>query len=62
MFQVFNRKFVEIGRVAYIVSGPYAGRLCAIVDIIDQNKVSKHFLVLNIMKIFLTLEMYLLVK
>ncbi|CAE1253279.1 RP-L14e [Acanthosepion pharaonis] len=35
---VFNKKFVEIGRVAYIVSGPFSGRLCAIIDIIDQNK------------------------
>merc|ERR1711942_272877 len=35
---VFNKKFVEIGRVAYIVTGPYVGKLCAIIDIIDQNK------------------------
>ncbi|XP_029023771.1 60S ribosomal protein L14 [Betta splendens] len=34
---VFKR-FVEIGRVAYISFGPYAGKLVAIVDVIDQNR------------------------
>ncbi|XP_077404799.1 large ribosomal subunit protein eL14 [Vanacampus margaritifer] len=34
---VFKR-FVEIGRVAYIGFGPYAGKLVAIVDVIDQNR------------------------
>lgn len=38
-FQVFKR-FVEIGRVAYVAFGPYAGKLVAIVDVIDQNRVS----------------------
>lgn len=38
-FQVFKR-FVEIGRVAYVSFGPYAGKLVAIVDVIDQNRVS----------------------
>lgn len=37
--QVFKR-FVEIGRVAYISFGPHAGKLVAIVDVIDQNRVS----------------------
>lgn len=37
--QVYKR-FVEIGRVAYISFGPYAGKLVAIVDVIDQNRVS----------------------
>uniref|UniRef100_A0A8C6PGG2 Large ribosomal subunit protein eL14 n=1 Tax=Nothobranchius furzeri TaxID=105023 RepID=A0A8C6PGG2_NOTFU len=37
MFKVFNR-FVEIGRVAYISFGPNAGKLVAIVDVIDQNR------------------------
>lgn len=39
IFQVFKR-FVEIGRVAYISFGPHAGKLVAIVDVIDQNRVS----------------------
>ncbi|XP_064528067.1 large ribosomal subunit protein eL14 [Pseudopipra pipra] len=34
---VFKR-FVEIGRVAYISFGPHAGKLVAIVDVIDQNR------------------------
>ncbi|KAH1168325.1 hypothetical protein KIL84_003808 [Mauremys mutica] len=29
---------VEIGRVAYISFGPHAGKLVAIVDVIDQNR------------------------
>lgn len=37
--QVFKR-FIEIGRVAYISFGPHAGKLVAIVDVIDQNRVS----------------------
>lgn len=39
IFQVYKR-FVEIGRVAYISFGPHAGKLVAIVDVIDQNRVS----------------------
>ncbi|XP_009877902.1 PREDICTED: 60S ribosomal protein L14 [Charadrius vociferus] len=35
--QVFKR-FVEIGRVAFISFGPHAGKLVAIVDVIDQNR------------------------
>ncbi|KAI3358390.1 hypothetical protein L3Q82_014822, partial [Scortum barcoo] len=35
--QVFKR-FVEIGRVAYVSFGPHAGKLVAIVDVIDQNR------------------------
>lgn len=35
--QVF-RRFVEVGRVAYISFGPHAGKLVAIVDVIDQNR------------------------
>lgn len=38
-FQVFKR-FVEIGRVAFIAFGPHEGKLVAIVDVIDQNRVS----------------------
>jgi len=32
------RRFVEIGRVALINFGPFEGRLCVIVDIIDHNR------------------------
>ncbi|KAB0394125.1 hypothetical protein E2I00_017455 [Balaenoptera physalus] len=32
------RRFVEVGRVAYVSFGPHAGRLVAIVDVIDQNR------------------------
>ncbi|XP_009469917.1 PREDICTED: 60S ribosomal protein L14 [Nipponia nippon] len=35
--RVFKR-FVEIGRVAFISFGPHAGKLVAIVDVIDQNR------------------------
>ncbi|KAG9355721.1 hypothetical protein JZ751_000559 [Albula glossodonta] len=35
--QVFKR-YVEIGRVAYVSFGPHAGKLVAIVDVIDQNR------------------------
>ncbi|XP_014770560.1 60S ribosomal protein L14 isoform X2 [Octopus bimaculoides] len=35
---VFNRKFVEVGRVAYIVKGVDSGKLCVIIDVIDQNR------------------------
>ncbi|KAK7498891.1 hypothetical protein BaRGS_00009983 [Batillaria attramentaria] len=34
---VFER-FVEVGRVAYIAHGPEKGKLCVIVDVIDQNR------------------------
>lgn len=34
------KRFVEIGRVAYVSFGPHAGKLVAIVDVIDQNRVS----------------------
>ncbi|KAL2080424.1 hypothetical protein ACEWY4_024217 [Coilia grayii] len=34
---VFKR-FVEIGRVAYVAFGPHEGKLVAIVDVIDQNR------------------------
>eukprot|EP00088_Acartia_fossae_P053253 TRINITY_DN604_c0_g2_i1.p1 TRINITY_DN604_c0_g2~~TRINITY_DN604_c0_g2_i1.p1 ORF type:complete len:141 (+),score=62.27 TRINITY_DN604_c0_g2_i1:69-491(+) len=33
------KKFVEIGRVAYIADGPCQGKIAAIVNVIDQNKV-----------------------
>ncbi|XP_049813293.1 60S ribosomal protein L14 [Schistocerca nitens] len=32
------KRFVETGRVAYISDGPHKGKLCSIVDVIDQNK------------------------
>merc|ERR1711944_22341 len=31
-------RFVEIGRVAYVSFGPDEGKLCVIVDVIDQNR------------------------
>uniref|UniRef100_A0A8C5XSD6 Large ribosomal subunit protein eL14 n=1 Tax=Microcebus murinus TaxID=30608 RepID=A0A8C5XSD6_MICMU len=31
------RLFVEVGGVAYVSFGPHAGKLVAIVDVIDQN-------------------------
>ena len=34
---VFKR-FVEIGRVAVINYGPLAGKLCVIIDVLDQNR------------------------
>ena len=37
-FQVFKR-FVEIGRVAFITCGPDTGKLCVIVDLVDQKRV-----------------------
>ena len=33
------KRFVEIGRVALIAYGPETGKLCTIVNIIDQNRV-----------------------
>nr|ALS05104.1 60S ribosomal protein L14 [Centropages tenuiremis] len=33
------KKFVEIGRVAYLADGPAKGKIAAIVNVIDQNKV-----------------------
>ena len=41
--QVFKR-FVEIGRVALINTGPNEGKLCVIIDVIDQRKVSDIYL------------------
>ncbi|XP_069674399.1 large ribosomal subunit protein eL14 isoform X2 [Periplaneta americana] len=31
-------RFVETGRVAYVADGPYRGKLCSIVDVIDQTR------------------------
>ncbi|KAK9297232.1 hypothetical protein QLX08_008968 [Tetragonisca angustula] len=33
------QRFVESGRIAYVSDGQYKGKLVAIVDIIDQNRV-----------------------
>lgn len=35
------KRLVEIGRVALINSGPDEGKLCVIVDVVDQNRVSQ---------------------
>uniref|UniRef100_A0A6M2E479 Large ribosomal subunit protein eL14 n=1 Tax=Amblyomma tuberculatum TaxID=48802 RepID=A0A6M2E479_9ACAR len=32
------RTYVEVGRVAYLTHGKYRGRLCSIVNIVDQNR------------------------
>ncbi|XP_006896041.1 PREDICTED: 60S ribosomal protein L14-like [Elephantulus edwardii] len=32
------RRYVQVGRVAYIFFGPHAGKLVAIVDVTDQNR------------------------
>uniref|UniRef100_A0A8C6ADK3 Large ribosomal subunit protein eL14 n=1 Tax=Marmota marmota marmota TaxID=9994 RepID=A0A8C6ADK3_MARMA len=32
------RHFVEVGRMAYVSFGPYAGKLVATADVIDQNR------------------------
>ncbi|XP_051166555.1 60S ribosomal protein L14 [Leptopilina boulardi] len=33
------QRFVETGRIAYVNNGPEKGKLVAIVDVIDQNRV-----------------------
>jgi len=33
------KKFVEVGRVAYVIKGPEKGKLVAFVDVIDYNRV-----------------------
>ena len=38
IFQPFQR-FVQVGRVAVLTDGPDAGKIAAIVDVIDQNRV-----------------------
>lgn len=43
----FNR-FVEAGRVCLINYGPLKGKICVIVDIIDNNKVSRVARVCNL--------------
>lgn len=35
-------KLVEVGRVALFSNGPYAGRLAAIIQIIDHKRVRPH--------------------
>ncbi|KAF7403397.1 hypothetical protein HZH68_006191 [Vespula germanica] len=39
MVDIPFQRFVESGRVAYVSDGPYQGKLVAIVDVIDQNRV-----------------------
>jgi len=38
LFQVYKR-FVEVGRVALINDGPDQGKLCVIIDVVDQRRV-----------------------
>lgn len=35
-------RLVEVGRVAMFSSGPFAGKLAAIVEIIDHKRVRQH--------------------
>jgi large subunit ribosomal protein L14e len=35
-------RLVEVGRVVLFVSGPYAGKLAAIAEIIDHKRVCVH--------------------
>ena len=44
--QPFHR-FVEIGRIAVLQDGPRAGKIAAIVDVIDQNRVRLEFFHFN---------------
>merc|ERR1711872_1176276 len=37
-FRMVYTRLVEIGRVAYVAFGPDEGKLCVIVDVIDQNR------------------------
>ena len=32
------KKFVQIGGIAFIAQGPYAGKIAAIVNVVDQNR------------------------
>lgn len=35
-------KYVEVGRVALFSAGPFAGKIAAIVEIIDHKRVCQH--------------------
>lgn len=35
-------RLVEVGRVVLFVSGPYAGKLAAIAEIVDHKRVRAH--------------------
>lgn len=37
-------RFVEVGRVALINYGPNQGKLCTIIDVVDENRVCAHFM------------------
>lgn len=41
-------KLVEVGRVVLLRSGPYAGKLAAIVEIIDHKRVCMAFWTTNV--------------
>lgn len=41
--QTSSWKLVEVGRVVIFATGPYAGRLAAISEIIDHKRVCLHF-------------------
>lgn len=50
------KRLVEIGRVALINSGPDEGKLCVIVDVVDQNRVREFAMQVH----SVTLEKFLL--
>ena len=35
------KRFIEIGRVALINDGPDRGKLCVIIDVVDQRRVGE---------------------
>ena len=35
------KRFIEIGRVALINDGPDGGKLCVIIDVVDQRRVGE---------------------
>lgn len=47
------KRFVEIGRVVLINEGPDQGKLCVIIDVVDQRRVSP-FLVLPIPTVYMS--------
>ena len=55
--QVFKR-FVEIGRVALINEGPDQGKLCVILDVIDQRRVRDGIGNMNFIHIIQIVEMF----
>ena len=38
------KRYVEVGRVVLVGEGPSAGQLAVIVEVIDHNRVSSHYM------------------